>query len=286
MAHEGPALIHPAPSCPLGLFRRLARILPALAVAGVAGCASSSPNGDLGRATELLEQGKAAATQGDHTRAIELYTGAVKAYPNLAEAYFQRAYCQIQLRLNRDSQIDARKLEDRAIEDYSLALERNPAFGDAFFSRAMVYSSRAQYRLAAEDLLKAIEFKPQDSEPHYWLAQLYDMKFEDKKAEANNHYEKYVELGGKDQEIRQRVKLWKELKKAVPSPEDEQKVMELHETFKRLLADSVKPGLSNVEKDRLKAEAVRALEEAVTKYGNTQYAQRFLLKTILESFRK
>ena len=139
-------------------------------------------------------------------------------------------------------------------------------------NRAMILSSRAQYKQAVDDLLNAARFKPQDPEPHFWLGELYESKFEDRIILAMDHYEKYVELGGLDPTVREKVKVWKDLKKRVgnpapapsakmPTAEDEAKAAELHLKALDLL------------KQADKSEAVKVMEDLLINYGHTKYVQ-------------
>jgi tetratricopeptide (TPR) repeat protein len=245
------------------------RVVGALATCLLSACAATREGPDVEAAKAYLEEGREAAGRGNHEAAIGLYTQALRAHPEFPEAYYARGYSRVKLRLDPEAKGDPRVLEEEAYEDYRMALRYNPGYADAYFNRAMLLSSRAQYRRAAEDLLHAIQARPGDSEPHLWLARLYEEKFENKTPEALDHYEKYVDLGGTDPETREKVRIWKELKKQAaqpssgktPTPEDEKKAQELHETFKRLFADGKKD------------EAVKAIETLVTQYGHTKYVQ-------------
>jgi tetratricopeptide (TPR) repeat protein len=245
-------------------------------------CSSEETGPDLKRARELVEEGRQAAKKGEHARAIDLYSQAVEVNPNFSEAFYERGNSEIQLRCQREADIEGRAYEERALADYSMAITKSPAFADAIFNRAMIYLSRAQYRPAAEELLKVIDLNKQDPEPHLILGQIYETRFEDRQVAANDHYELYVDLGGRDEAVKERVKLWKELKKRIPAastkpptPEDEKKAAELHENFKRLIGDGQR------------SEAIKALEELVSRYANTQYVQQHPeFKVVLGTLKK
>ena len=237
-------------------------------------CSSSETGPDVARARELVEEGRKAAKSGRTALIIasytsDLYSHAVVVNPNYIKDFYERGNSAIELRCQREADIEGRAYEERALADYSMAISKSPAFTDAIFNRAMIYMSRAQYRLAAEELLRVIDLNKQDPEPHLILGQLYESRFEDRQVAANDHFEQYVDLGGRDEAIKERVKLWKELKKRIPAaptkpptPEDEKKAAELHENFKRLIGDGQR------------SEAIKALEELVSKYANTQYVQQ------------
>lgn len=261
----------------------MARTAAALILAwAAAGCASAPGEPDRESARACVEAGKRAAAAGDHRGAVDQFTKAIKADPELAEAYYGRGAANVKLRLSRSTEGDVRVYEDRALADFTAAIRLDPAYADAYFNRAMVLSSRARFKAAAEDLLNAIRFKPKDPEAHLWLGRLYEEKFEDRMPSAMDHYEKYVDLGGTDTDVREKVKMWKELRKSMATPskaptaDEEKKAEELHETFKRSFAAGQK------------AEAVKAVEELVSKYGHTQFVQRRAreMNALLNALRK
>jgi tetratricopeptide (TPR) repeat protein len=232
-------------------------------------CSATERGPDTAAAFAHLEEGRELARKGDLTGAIALYTKALRANPDLAEAWHERGVVNVRLRLSHKAEGEARVFEDRALGDFSEALRKNPAYADAFFNRAMIHSSRARYKLAVDDLLNASRCKPGDPEPHLWLGEIYEGKFEDRIELAMNHYEKYVDLGGRQPEAREKVRVWKEFKNQAAAPplskatsaRDEELARELHEEFKRLFAE-VK-----------KAEALQAVERLLSRYGHTKYVQ-------------
>jgi tetratricopeptide (TPR) repeat protein len=254
-----------------------------------AGCATEDgPPPGVAEAQGRLEAGREAVRARQIPEAIDLFTEAVRANPDLAEAYYERGRCEITLRLDPQAEGDLRVLEQRALDDFSAAVRKNPAYGDAFFNRAMILASRAQYKLAADDLLNAIRFKPQDPEPHRWLGQIYEQKFEDRIVAAMEHYEKYSDLGGSDATIREKVRVWKDFKKnavttspepstsRAPTAEDERLAQELHQKGLELLRNPDKQ------------EAVNVFEKVLKDYGHTKYVQGRLqaLQAAVSAFKK
>lgn len=243
--------------------------LTALLLLAAAGCATSGSSTDPEAARGYLEEGRAVAKKGDHSGAVSLYGKAIAANPEFPEAYYERGRSRVRLRRDPETQGDMRAMEEEAYRDYSLALKYNPAYADAYFNRAMLLSSRAQYRQAAEDLLNASRFNARDPEAHYYIGWLYETYFQDKLAQAYQHYEKYVELGGPDPEVRGKVALWKQMSPAgaaekapkVPTPEEEQKARELHQELMKLLKESKKD------------EAGKTFEKLMADYGHTRYVQ-------------
>jgi tetratricopeptide (TPR) repeat protein len=244
----------------------------------VSACASGP---DPSAAAGYVGEGREAAKRGDHEGAIGHYTRAIEADPQSAEAYFERGYSNVRLRLDANAPGAGREYEDNALVDFSRAIQLNQTIGDAYYNRAMLYSSRASYRQAAEDLLSVVRLKPQDPEPHFAIAQLYEQKFEDMIPQAMDHYEKYVDLGGRDRDAREKARQWKELKKAnaaipkAPTDEDEKKAQELHVQAMALM------------KDEKPVEALKVFEQLLSSYGRTGYVQGRLpgFKLIMESLK-
>ena len=260
-----------------------------LASAGLWGCVSSDVAPGIAESQAYVEEGREATRRRNHPEAIRLYSQAVKSNPDNAEAYYERGKSCIQVRLDPKTEGDSRTYENQAVEDFGAALRKNPAFADAYFNRAMLLSSRAQFKLAVDDLLNAVRFKPQDPEAHLCLGELYENKFEDRIILAMDHYEKYVDLGGTEPGVREKVRLWKDLKKQVggtgttpppsakaPTAEEEKKAAELHQKGMDLL------------KNPDKTEAVKTLEDLLTQYGHTKYVQERLraLQAAVAAFKK
>jgi tetratricopeptide (TPR) repeat protein len=239
------------------------------------GCVSPDSSAAMADAQQCLDDGREAARKNQTAEAIELFTRAAKTNPDLAEAWYERARCEIRLRLDPALEGDSKAHEDRALDDFSIALVKNPAYADAYFNRAMILSSRAQYKQALDDLLNAIRFNTRDAESHLCMAEIYERKFEDRIVLAMEHYEKYVDLGGTDPVAREKVRVWKEFRKhspagqspvpppssKVPTAEDEAKAQELHQKALDLL------------KQPDKGEAVKAMEDLLATYGHTKYVQ-------------
>jgi len=249
-------------------------LLPGMlaAAVGLSGCVTHDNGLSIAESQRLLEDGREATRRGHVDEAGRLFTQAVKANPENAEAWYERGRCDILLRLDPKTSGDSKAYEQRAMDDFSTAIRKNPAFADAYFNRAMILSSRAQYKPAVDDLLNATRFKPGDPEAHLCLGELYESKFEDRIVLAMDHYEKYVDLGGLDPTVREKVRIWKDLKKQVggaaplpsskvPTPEDEKKAAELHLKALELL------------KQPDKTEAVKVMEDLLTTYGHTKYVQ-------------
>ncbi|HEX7897667.1 MAG TPA: tetratricopeptide repeat protein [Planctomycetota bacterium] len=242
-----------------------------LGLSALAACSTTGgESGDLEAAQAHIAAGKAEAEKGRHSEAIDQFTKAVAAHPELSDAYFHRGCSYVRLRLGQEMQGDSRVAEDKALKDFDMALRVNPAHGKAYYNRAMVLAARANYRAAAEDLLQACQYDSRNPEPHLQLGRVYEDKFEDRGLAALEHYEKYADLGGRDPATLDKVRAWREIKKqsAPPAPsskpptvDDEKKAAELHDEFKRLF------------RENKKAEALKLIETLLGQYGGTAYVR-------------
>ena len=99
----------------------------------------------LKEALDLHEAGK-------FKEAIAAYDKAIKANPNLAEAYFNRGNAHYDLGQNQ-----------QALKDYSEAIRLNPQDSEAYFNRANVYRRLKQDKPALNDYGAAIKLNPNDA---------------------------------------------------------------------------------------------------------------------------
>lgn len=242
----------------------MARQSSLLIVLFLAGCASTETTLDPEAAKEYFREGTKAKREGRNGEAIEAFTESLRYYPTYAQAYYHRALSFLKLRKSEDAGIPTRQLIDSALRDFTSAINASPTFSDAYFSRAMILVSRARYRKAVADLLVVCRYSPRDVEPHLILAGIYETRFEGKAVLAMNHYVKYAELGGTDEDALAKAEAWKSLQKEPVkekpvSLNDEARARELHEQFKLLFSE---------EKEK---EAIAAIGELVEKFKHTRY---------------
>src|SRR5688572_21898104 len=96
-------------------------LLLSVAVAAAWGCVSQDRGAaDVAESRQLVEDGREAARRRSFTEAGRLFTQAVQVNPDNAEAWYERARCSVQVRLDRDSEGDSRAHEQRALDDYSM----------------------------------------------------------------------------------------------------------------------------------------------------------------------
>jgi lipoprotein NlpI len=140
----------------------------------------------------FYNRGIAYFDKGDHDRAIQDYTQALRLNPNFAAAFNNRgnAYAAkddydraIQnydqaLRLdpndalacnNRGNAYAAKDDYDRAIQDYTQALRLNPNFTAAFRHRGWARFAQGQFAAAVPDLARAAQLAPADIQSVLWL---------------------------------------------------------------------------------------------------------------------
>jgi tetratricopeptide (TPR) repeat protein len=238
------------------------------------GCSTVPKGPDLGEAKACLKEGRAAAERGDHGAAISWYDAALKAHPEYPQAFFERGYSRLQMRLDEETTGDVRAYEKGAFEDFSLAIRFNPAYSQAYYNRAVMLACRGRYKDAAEDLLNVVRHDPDDGQAHLDLAVIYETKFDDRSLLAMDHYEKAVDLGFGDAKVREKVGLWKRLKmqggvgappaagSKKPTEEEEKAAAQLHEEFKKLFAAGEK------------IEALKVVEKLISDYGHTVYVKK------------
>jgi len=252
-------------------MRPTANRLPLAALLLLAAC-SSTPVAEVNaaRAKALREQGDEAARGNDFKSAAEYYTRSIEANPQSAEPWYLRGKAYVGLYKAKDPGVPLRELLDRAAGDFGEAIRLNPVFFEPCFDRAMILLFRKAYKEAAQDLIQCAGMRPKDPESHLILAEIYEEKFEDRLVQSMDHYEKYVELGGRDETAREKVRKWRELKKSLgsapapgpkPTVDDEKVAAEQH---------AKATGFIGAGK---RAEAMAALDELLAKYGHTRYVK-------------
>jgi WD40 repeat protein/serine/threonine protein kinase/Tfp pilus assembly protein PilF len=107
-------------------------------------------------ASELIDRGEWLRKRGQHEKAIELFTEAIRLEPKNARAFGRRAfaYCM------------SREYE-RAIADFDVAINLNPNNAYVYGDRALALIELGEYDRAIADSSKAIELAPQ----WYWAFQ-------------------------------------------------------------------------------------------------------------------
>lgn len=242
----------------------------------MAGCAGSQTNGDVELAKRYFASAEESYRAGDYNRALDLLDQAVRLNPNYAEAYVKRGA----VRLDRAYSPQANGHNyiqeiDAAIDDFSTAARIFPVYYEAYFNRALAYGAKRQYKSAAQDLLNyCLKLRPNDKEPHLWLAKVYDEGWEDKQPLVIRHIQKYLELGGTDEWARRRLdELRAASQKSIQEQEDEKQATAMFDQARKLILEGKQD------------EALKLLEELLKKYPHTQIAREKVIPGMIDALR-
>lgn len=245
---------------------------PLLLILGfvVSGCSSAPKGADPERAKEMRMEGDKAYQEKDYEAAIEYYTSAIEYNPEYSEAYLHRGNAYTWLAEGGDAKKwPARETRLKAVADYNACIQRNPATYDAFFNRAVMAATFKEYLGSVRDFMQCVQIRPNDPEPHLFIGQLYEGKFENMGLRAMEHYEEYVRKGGKNDDIMEKVKAWQAIKPKPdttpkpkdPTPEEESKAKALHDQLTALIGQGKND------------EAYKVVDELLTKFGHTKYVR-------------
>ena len=128
-------------------------------------------------------RGVSYGNRGQHDRAIEEFTRAIKLNPNHPDTYYDRGIIY-----------DRRGQPDLAIRDYTRAIKINPRFVLAFLNRGNNYLGKKQYDRAIADFTRAIEINPKYAEAYSNRGFVYINRIRDR-AKGCKDYKKACELG-------------------------------------------------------------------------------------------
>jgi len=130
---------------------------------------------------DFYQQGLAKAKSGDRYGAIQAFSGAIAASPQLAEAYYQRGLVLFDL-------------GDRqgAIADYDQALKLKPDAIDGYMARSITRIAIADISGAQADIAQALKINPKSAIAHQLLGLTYKQQNQIEKAIAT--YKKAASL--------------------------------------------------------------------------------------------
>lgn len=74
----------------------------------------------------------------------------------------------------REEARQRREKRDQEILTYTKDIAKNPKDAEAFYKRAILYETQADYQLALEDYVRALEIKPEDQTTKYRLNRILD----------------------------------------------------------------------------------------------------------------
>jgi len=146
-----------------------------------------------------FNKGNELFNRGDYDKAIAEYSKAIKARPDLIDAFYNRGlayykrgrYEDAIKDLSRVITVDTKDAEvffhrglaylqnkdyDRAIEDYDRALLLNSRYADAYVNRGIAYARKEMLDRAIEDYNAALQFRPSDVNSYYSRAVAYFKK--------------------------------------------------------------------------------------------------------------
>ena len=118
----------------------------------IAACTRLIESGEFtgnGLAAIYFNRGVTWREMGDHDRAIQDYTEAIKLNPNFEQAFF-----------NRGNAYEEKGQLERAIQDYNRAIELKPDYAKAFNNRGYVYDEKGEFGHAIQDYDRAVALKP------------------------------------------------------------------------------------------------------------------------------
>ncbi len=108
------------------------------------------------KAKEYYEQGVLKSRNQDHAGAVQSFNNSIKFNPNNAEAFYQRANANYDLKKYQES-----------ITDYSQAIALNPNYYLAYFNRGLARYDFNDKRGALEDYTQVLSLKPNDVDTYY-----------------------------------------------------------------------------------------------------------------------
>jgi len=120
------------------------------------------------------------------------YLKAIEIVPNYVDAHF-----------NLGRLYDSLDQYDKAIEEYRNAVKLNPADAIAHNNLAVALLNKGDNEKARNSYSAALKLKPDLKEAHLGLGLIYDS--EGKLDMAVRHYQKFIDLGGYDEDISQRL---------------------------------------------------------------------------------
>lgn len=163
--------------------------------------------------------------------ALKRYRSAVKLYPEYAEAYNNMGVLYAYLNENQNALRALRKAVriipnyasahsslarlydmmgkyDRAIAGYRKAIELNPNDAVIHNNLGAALFNRGEFDDALKAYSEALKIKPELKDAHLGLGMIYDHK--DKKSLAVLHYQKFLDLGGQNDDVMKRLEQLKE----------------------------------------------------------------------------
>ena len=193
---------------------RCKTVLAGWLILGLAACATA---GDPEAVERHLSEGKTAYEEEKYERALRSFNAVIRLDSREGRAHLWRGNACLKMARSENTKGFSRDYENRALANYNEAIRVNPTLSLAFWNRAMIRAKRARYKDAVRDLLEFAKREPRHPEPHLLIGKLYEEKFEDAslRIRALEHYEQFITLGGRDDDVLEKVRAWQELKNSM-----------------------------------------------------------------------
>lgn len=135
--------------------------------------------------------GRIAERQNQPIQAIHAYQQVIQANPDHSEAHYNLGFLYQQ-------QGDQQK----AIEHFQRVSQLRPQDAEAFLNLGVLLAGNQQLGEAEQAYRRGIDLQPDSLEGHFNLGAFYEFHKKDL-PQAQNHYKRYLDLGGKDPRIQQ-----------------------------------------------------------------------------------
>ncbi len=140
------------------VYRLLRNLAIVLTIAWVGWSAWDYFHQDTGPGMVEYAAGNRAFEDGDYERALQEYTAALKANPQLLDALRGKARTLMQLGRN-----------DEALAAFNEAIARDPEFGGTYANRGILHDRMGHYTRALADYEKALALDPELAEGPGWM---------------------------------------------------------------------------------------------------------------------
>ena len=140
-----------------------------------------------------FHQGIQFIEQENPPKAVQIFTALTEEYPNVSVFYHNLGVAH-----KKAGNMD------HAIESYKRSYTLKNRIPDSHYNLAIILREQGQFLEAEKEYYAALEISSDFRDAHYNLAILYDL-YLDRPAEALQHYESYLSLGGTDKDL---VEIW------------------------------------------------------------------------------
>jgi len=119
-------------------------------------------------ALEWIRRGNQADARGDHARAVDYFTRALRSARGRAGPALRAV-----ARFNRGNAYVRLRRYDRAVADYSAAVRLAPKYANAYFNRALVQARLKRYPGAMRDVNQVIRLRPKQARAYLLRGAIY-----------------------------------------------------------------------------------------------------------------